>query len=273
FAGRCFHSAEWPDDVNLAEQRVAVIGNGASAMQVGPEIQHGVKSLTIFQRSAHWAAPHAHFRTAIPEALRFLLREVPLYRAWYRLRLGWAYGDRVHSALQKDPAWPHPERALNRANDAHRAYFTQYIVAELGDRTDLLDQVVPTYPPFGKRLLMDNGWYRMLRNERVNLVSTSVVEIKPDRIVTEDGQEYPADILVIATGFDVLRFLSTYEARGRSGRTLREIWNDDDAKAYLGTVIPDFPNFFCLYGPNLQPGHGGSLMFVVALQMRYVMDV
>jgi len=273
FAGRCFHSAEWPDDVNLAEQRVAVIGNGASAMQVGPEIQHQVKSLTIFQRSAHWAAPHAHFRTSIPEALRFLLREVPLYRAWYRLRLGWAYGDRVHSALQKDPAWPHPERALNRANDAHRAYFTQYIVSELSDRTDLLDQVLPTYPPFGKRLLMDNGWYRMLRNERVKLASTSIVEIKPDRIVTEDGQEYPADILVIATGFDVLRFLSTYEARGRSGRTLREIWNDDDAKAYLGTVIPDFPNFFCLYGPNLQPGHGGSLMFVVEMQMRYVMDV
>lgn len=71
------------------------------------------------------------------------------------------------------------------------------------------------------------------------------------RIVTEGGQEYAADILVIATGFDVLRFLTSFEARGRSGRSLRKLWNDDDAKAYLGTVIPDFPNFFCLYGPNL----------------------
>ncbi|MBL6750325.1 MAG: NAD(P)-binding domain-containing protein [Nevskia sp.] len=273
FAGRCFHTAEWPDDVDLADQRVAIVGNGASAMQVCPEIQHQVQSLSIFQRSPHWAAPHEQFRKAIPEPLRFLLHEVPLYRAWYRLRLGWAYGDRIHAALQKDPAWPHPERSLNRINDGHRAYFTQYVVSELGDRQDLLDQVLPTYPPFGKRLLMDNGWYRMLRNERVELVSTPIARIEADRVVTQDGREFPADILIIATGFDVLRFLTCYEARGRSGRSLREVWNDDDAKAYLGTVIPDFPNFFCLYGPNLQPGHGGSLMFVVEMQMRYVMDL
>jgi 4-hydroxyacetophenone monooxygenase len=273
FAGRCFHTGEWPADADLNGKRVAVIGNGASAMQIGPEIQNQVRSLTIFQRSPHWAAPHEQFRKPIPEALRILLREVPLYRAWYRLRLGWAYGDRIHAALQKDPAWPHPERSLNRINDGHRAYFTQYVVSELGDRTDLLDQVLPTYPPFGKRLLMDNGWYRMLRNERVELVSTPITEIKADRIVVEGGREFPADVLVIATGFDVLRFLTCFETRGRSGRSLRETWEDDNAKAYLGTVIPDFPNFFCLYGPNLQPGHGGSLMFVVEMQMRYVMDV
>ena len=273
FKGQTFHTAEWPQDVDLTGKRVLMIGNGASAMQIGPEIQDQVKSLTIFQRSPHWAAPHEQFRKRIPDAIRFLLREVPVYRAWYRLRLGWAFGDRIHAALQKDPTWPHPERALNRANDGHRAYFTQYVVSELGERTDLLDQVLPTYPPFGKRLLMDNGWYRMLRNPRVNLVSTPIAEIKSDRVVADDGTEYEADILIIATGFDVLRFLTCFEARGRSGRSLREVWNDDDAKAYLGTVIPDFPNFFCLYGPNLQPGHGGSLMFVVEMQMRYVMDL
>lgn len=273
FQGSCFHTAEWPQDFDLTGKNVAVIGNGASALQVCPDIQHQVKSLTIFQRSPHWIAPHEQFRKPIPESLRFLLREVPLYRTWYRLRLGWAFGDRIHGALQKDSAWQYPARALNRINDGHREYFTQYITAELGDRTDLIDQVLPTYPPFGKRLLMDNDWYRMLRNERVTLESTAIAEIKSDRIVTEAGTEYPADVLVIATGFDVLRFLTCFEARGKSGRSLREVWNDDDAKAYLGTVIPDFPNFFCLYGPNLQPGHGGSLMFVVEMQMRYVMDV
>lgn len=94
--------------------------------------------------------------------------------------------------------------------------------------------------------------------------------------MTKEGSEYEADVLVVATGFDVLRFLTTFEARGRSGRSLREVWEDDNAKAYLCTVItviPDFPNFFCLYGPNLQPGHGGSLIFVIEMQMRYVMDV
>jgi len=273
FRGPCFHTAEWPADLDLKGKRVAMIGNGASAMQVGPEIQNTVSSLTIFQRSPHWVAPNDQFRKPIPEPLRFLLREVPLYRVWYRLRLGWTFGDRFHTALQKDPNWPHPERSMNKINDSHRAFFTQYIASELGARKELLNKVVPSYPPFGKRMLMDNGWYRMLRNERVKLVSDPIVEIGPDRIVTKDGAEYEADVLVVATGFDVLRFLTAFEVHGRSGQSLREVWNDDDARAYLGLAMPDFPNFFCLYGPNLQPGHGGSLIFVVEMQMRYVMDL
>jgi 4-hydroxyacetophenone monooxygenase len=273
FKGPRFHTAEWPADLDLKDKRVAMIGNGASALQTGPEIQNTVKSLTIFQRSPHWIAPNEQFRKPIPEQLRFLLREVPLYRVWYRLRLGWTFGDRFHAALQKDPNWDHPERSMNKINDSHRAFFTQYIASELGDRKELLEKVVPTYPPFGKRMLMDNGWYKMLRNPRVNLVTDPVVEIGPDRVITKDGKEYEADVLVIATGFDVLRFLTAFEVHGRSGRGLREVWNDDDAKAYLGLAMPDYPNFFCLYGPNLQPGHGGSLIFVVEMQMRYVMDV
>jgi 4-hydroxyacetophenone monooxygenase len=273
FAGPHFHTAAWPADVDLTGKRVAMIGNGASAMQTGPAIQNIVKSLTIFQKSAHWIAPNEQFAKPIPESLRFLLREVPLYRMWYRLRIGWTFGDRVHSTLQKDPSWEYPDRSLNKINDSHRAYFTQYIISEIGDRKDLLNKVVPPYPPFGKRMLMDNGWYRMLRKENVNLVSDPISEIRGNRIITKDGSEYEADVLVIATGFDVLRFLTAFEARGRSSRSLREIWNDDDARAYLGLTIPDFPNFFCLYGPNLQPGHGGSFMFLAEMQVRYIMDL
>ena len=273
FAGPSFHSAQWPAGLDLKDKRVAIIGNGASALQIGPEIQHTVESLTIFQRSPHWIAPNPQFRKMIPESIRFLLREVPLYRLWYRLRLGWTFGDRMHPALQKDAAWPHADRSMNAINDSHRAYFTRYIHSEIGDRTDLLDKVVPAYPPFGKRMLLDNGWYRMLRNERVKLVADPIVEILPDSIVTRDGAEYPADVLVIATGFDVIRFLTSFEVRGRAGRALREAWDDDDARAYLGLAIPGFPNFFCLYGPNLQPGHGGSIMFVIEMQMRYIMDL
>jgi 4-hydroxyacetophenone monooxygenase len=77
----------------------------------------------------------------------------------------------------------------------------------------------------------------------------------------------------LATGFDVLNFITTYEAVGRSGASLTDQWEQDNAKAYLGTVVPDFPNFFTLYGPNLQPGHGGSLIFVVEMQVRYIMDM
>ncbi|MDG2277029.1 MAG: NAD(P)/FAD-dependent oxidoreductase [Pseudomonadales bacterium] len=274
FTGKSWHSAQWPDNADLTGKRVAIVGNGASCMQIAPEIQNDVASLTIFQRSNHWAAPFEQFRREVPEPLRFLMNEVPLYQAWYRVRLGWTFNDRIHNALQKDPNWPHPERALNAQNDAHRAYFTEYVTKELGDRADeLLNSVLPTYPPFGKRMLMDNGWYRMLRNPQVNLVTDSVQRIEENRLITGSGTEYEADVLIIATGFDVLRFITTYEAVGRSGRSLREVWEDDNAKAYMGTVIPDFPNFFTLYGPNLQPGHGGSLIFVIEMQMHYIMDV
>jgi len=274
WSGERWHTARWPEDGSIEGKRVAIIGNGASCMQTGPEIQHDVESLTIYQRSNHWAAPFDQFRKVVPDPMRFLLREVPLYRSWYRVRLGWTFNDRIHSALQKDPDWEHPERSLNATNDGHRAYFTRYVEEELGDKADeLLDKVLPTYPPFGKRMLMDNGWYRMLRNDKVELVDDRIVRIDGNRVITEDGSEREADVLVLATGFDVLRVINTYETVGRGGVTLREAWEDDNAQAYMGTVVPGFPNYFTLYGPNLQPGHGGSLIFVVEMQVRYIMDM
>ena len=273
FKGPMFHTAEWRDDAALEGKRVAIIGNGASCMQIGPEIQHKVAALTIFQRSPHWAAPFPQFRKPVPEPLRLLLREVPLYQAWYRVRLGWTFNDRVHATLQKDPAWPYKDRALNSTNDAHRAYYTRYLREELGDREDLLPKVLPTYPPFGKRMLMDNGWYRMLRNPKVSLIDERIRRVVPEGVETADGKTTPADVLVIATGFDVLHFINTYEVHGRGGISLQDAWEGDNASAYLGTVVPGFPNFFTLYGPNLQPGHGGSLIVVIEMQMRYLTDL
>ena len=274
WTGEKWHTARWPTDSTVTGKRVAIIGNGASCMQTGPEIQHEVESLTIYQRSNHWAAPFEQFRKEVPDALRFLFQECPLYRAWYRVRLGWTFNDRIFTTLHKDPDWEHPDRSLNAHNDGHRAFFTRYVIDELGDRADeLLPKVLPTYPPFGKRMLMDNGWYRMLRNPRVELVDNPITRIEGRTVVTADGTAREADVLVMATGFDTLRMISTYETIGRSGRSLREAWEDDNAKAYMGTVVPDFPNFFMLYGPNLQPGHGGSLIFVVEMQVRYIMDM
>ena len=274
WTGEKWHTARWPDNASLEGKRVAIIGNGASCMQTAPEIQDQVESLTIYQRSNHWAAPFEQFRKPVADSMRFLFQECPMYRNWYRVRLGWTFNDRIHTALHKDPNWAHPERSLNAQNDAHRAYFTQYVVSELGDKADeLLDKVLPTYPPFGKRMLMDNGWYKMLRNPRVELVEDRIDHIEANKVVTVSGEEREADVLVLATGFDVLRLINTYETVGRSGVSLREAWEDDNAQAYMGTVVPDFPNYFMLYGPNLQPGHGGSLIFVVEMQVRYIMDM
>ena len=273
FAGPCFHSARWPSDLDLRGRRVAVVGNGATAMQIVPAVADEVGSITVFQRSPQWAQPFPKFLKAIPEEIRFLSAEVPLYYAWQRLRLEWIFHDKLHDSLQKDPAWPHPDRSINAANDEHRRYFTDYIRAELDGREDLLPKVLPTYPPFGKRMLMDNKWFRTLTRDHVHLVTDPISEVTTHSVITRSGAEHEVDVIVLATGFDVVRFLSSFDVVGRSGRTLREAWNDDDGRAFLGLAVPDFPNFFCLYGPNTQPGHGGSLIHTVERQVQYLVSL
>jgi 4-hydroxyacetophenone monooxygenase len=273
FEGPCVHTARWPERLSLAGKHVAVIGNGASGMQLVPAIADEVASLTVLQRSPQWAAPFELFQARVSEPLRFLSRELPLYRGWYRMRSAWTFNDRLHAALQKDPEWPHPERSLNPINDAHREFFTRYIEAELGDRRDLMDKVVPDYPPYGKRILLDNGWYRTLTREHVRLVTERIAEVVGTGVVTESGERIDVDVLVCATGFDVVHFLNSLEVRGRSGRLLEEVWDGDDARAYLGTSVPGFPNLFMAYGPNTQAGHGGSLLGMVESQLDYVVDL
>jgi 4-hydroxyacetophenone monooxygenase len=274
FPGPVVHTARWPDGLDLAGKRVAVVGNGASAMQLVPAIADSVESLVIFQRSPQWAAPFEKFLKPIPPELRWLFEAVPLYEAWYRVRLAWTFNDKIFDALQKDPSWPHPDRSLNAINEGYRRFFERYIREELGDRQDLVDKVLPSYPPFGKRMLLDNGWFRTLTRENITLLTESVVEVREGHVLSSGGGEYEVDVLVLATGFDVVNFLAPMKVVGRSGVTLQETWGGgEDARAYLGTAIPDFPNFFCLYGPNTQFGHGGSLIFMLELQMNYLMTL
>jgi 4-hydroxyacetophenone monooxygenase len=273
FKGQKFHTARWPDDANIVGRRVAVIGNGASAMQVVPAIADEVASLTIFQRTAQWAQPFEKFGRPTPDAVRLLMREVPLYDAWHRVRLDWIFHDRLYPALQVDREWDHPERSVNAINDGHRRFLTRYIASELDGRDDLIESVLPTYPPFGKRMLFDNGWFRALKKPAVRLVNDAITQITEHSVVTARGEDYEVDVIVLATGFDVARFLSTLNVTGRSGSTLRQVWDDDDCRAYLGTAIPGFPNLFCLYGPNTQAGHGGSFFFTVEAQVDYLMSM
>ena len=273
FGPHAYHTAEWPEGVDLAGKDVALIGNGASAMQLAPAVAPIVKSLRIFQRSPHWAAPFERFQQQVPDPVRRLMVEVPLYERWYRARLGWLFNDKVHPLLQRDPEWPHPERAMNASSDRYRDSLTEYIKDELGERIDLLDKVLPTYPPGGKRMLLDNGWYRMLGRDNVELVSETITSIEPSTVVTGDGRRHHADVLVLATGFDVANFLSGLSIRGRDGLLLRDQWGAEDAKAFMGLAVPGFPNFFLLYGPNTQTGHGGSLISLVEAQMHYIMSL
>jgi 4-hydroxyacetophenone monooxygenase len=268
FEGAVVHTARWPDDLSLAGKRVGVIGNGASAMQLVPAICGEAAHVTVFQRSPQWAAPFDQFHEPVPEGERWLMRNVGLYRTWYRLRSGWTFNDKVHPALQKDPEWEHPERSVNKINDGHREFFTRYIESQLGDRPDLVAKVLPDYPPFGKRILLDNGWYAALKRDDVTLITDPVTAVTADAV---NGVEL--DVLVCATGFDVVRFLAPMDIRGRGGAVLREVWDDEDARAYLGTTVPGFPNLLMVYGPNTQAGHGGSLIGSAEAQLHYILDL
>jgi 4-hydroxyacetophenone monooxygenase len=273
FAGPCLHTARWDNDLDLRGKRVVVIGTGASAMQLVPAIVDTTEHVTVFQRSPQWGLPNFNYMRNTSDATRFLMEHVPYYMGWYRLRLVWNFGDRLYPALQVDPEWPHPERAVNRASDKHREYLTAYIRSELGDRQDLLEKCLPTYPPYGKRPLLDNGWFRTMCRDDVTLLTNRVTEVRPHSVIDSDGVEHPCDVLVLATGFQAVKVLGPMEVRGRSGRTLREVWGEDDARAYYGTTVPDFPNFFLLLGPNTFAAHGGSAALTIEMQVRYVMQL
>lgn len=269
-----WHSANWPEDADVAGKRVGIIGTGATSMQIGPAIKDQVASLTIFQRDPHWVAPHMYFQKPVEDEVRYLFQEVPLYRNWYRTRLGWSWNDRAHAGMFKDPDWEHKDRSINRVNERARINFTNYLVEQLGDHVEeYKDKVLPTYPPFGKRILLDNGWFKMLTEEHVDLVNDPIVRCEGNKVITKSGAEVELDVLVLATGFGGQKMIDSYEVIGRGGQTLRDEWGDDDPKAYLGTMVRGFPNYFVLYGPNLQPGHGGSMTFSLEMQVRYVMDI
>jgi 4-hydroxyacetophenone monooxygenase len=270
FAGTIFHSALWPDDIKVDGKHVAVIGTGATAMQLVPSIADRVGSVTVYQRSAQWSRPVAGYSDPITEGARWLLAHLPFYVQWYRFNMFWRYGDGLLPFLRKDPNWPHPERAVNKGNDRHREELTDFILSELKHRPDLIEKCLPTYPPYGKRILLDNGWFRTLTKPNVELVTDPIYHFARDGVVTSDGKLRPADIIVVSTGFKVTEMAARLNITGRGGKRLADIWAGDNPTAYLGLTVPDFPNFFCMLGPNSGPAHGGSVIFQSECQSRYI---
>ena len=274
FDGPAMHTGHWDPRVQIEGKRVGVIGTGASSMQLVPSIAGVAEHVTVFQRAAQWGIPHPNYMRAVTDATQVLMREVPYYLGWYRCRLVWAFGDRLHAHVQWDPEWPDPQRSISKINDAQRRFLTEYIRDELGDRADeLFDKCLPDYPPYGKRPLLDNGWFRTVAREDVTLVTTPIDEINATGVRTADGTQHEFDVLVYATGFQPQQLLSPMEIRGRSGSTLRETWGEDNASAHLGIAMAGFPNLFFLLGPNTFAGHGGSGILTIELEMRYVMEM
>ena len=272
FAGPQFHTAEWRSDVDLNGKRVAMIGTGASGMQTGPSIAPDVGQLNIFQRSPHWAIRHPLYHAGVTDEVKWIIKHVPYYVSWFRFQLFWSASDGFHRTLHMDPAWSMPDISLNADNHKMREELIAYIKGRIGDRTDLLAKTVPPYPPFGKRMLRDNHWYDMLKRPNVDLVTDRIDHVERDAIVTTDGKRYPTDVIVLATGFEARRFLGPIEVYGRRNQRLRDVWGEEDARAYLGITVPDYPNFFIIFGPQTNLGHGGSAIFHSECQIRYAME-
>ena len=270
FAGPMFHSAHWDHSVDLAGKNVALIGTGASGMQIGPQIAPIVGKLTVFQRSPHWARKNPLLFAEVTDGVKWGLANVPFYTKWYRFQLLYATSDGVLPSLKKDPEWHDPVHSLNAANAAIREQLIAHIRSEVNGDEELLAKVVPKFPPYGKRMLRDGNWYRTLTRDNVDLVTGPVQAITPTGLVDKDGIEHPADVIVLATGFKAQAPLSPIEIVGTNG-SIRDHWGEDNPRAHLGITVPDFPNLFILYGPNTNGGHGGSAVFNSECQVRYTM--
>jgi len=271
FAGPAFHTAQWDKDFDWRGKRVAMIGTGASGHQVGPTIAPEVERLMIFQRSPHWVVPNPNYHAGVSEGKKWALANVPFYLRWYRFQLFWAFADGLHAALKVDPDWPDQRRSLNALNEKHRRFMERHMRAELEDRPDLLAKVIPDYPAYGKRILIDNHWFRMLKRDNVDLVTEEIEAIVPEGVRTRVGELWRADALVFATGFLASKMLFPMKVFGRKGRELHAFWGDDDARAYMGLTVPNFPNLFILTGPNTGLAHGGNQIFMTECGVRHMM--
>ena len=271
FGGVSFHSARWDHGADLRGKRVGVIGSGASGYQVIPSIAAEVGEMRVFMRNPPWTVPTPKYQAVLNPGLAWLLRAVPYYHRWFRFYQFWTSVEGRREFAAVDPRWREPG-SVSAKNHQLRETLTRHLMAEYEGRPDLQRVMIPRYPPYGKRMLRDNGvWARALKQPNVTVISDRIERITPAGIVTADGAEHQLDVIVYCTGFQAWRFLGGIDVTGSGGADLHQRWGQDPA-AYLGITIPDFPNLFCLYGPNTNLIVNGSIVMFSECAVHYVLE-
>jgi cation diffusion facilitator CzcD-associated flavoprotein CzcO len=258
FAGEVFHSAQWNDDVDLTGKRVAVIGTGASAIQIVPEVAQVAGHLDVYQRTAPWILPRA--QRPYTRAERFAFKHVPGLQRLARTGIYW-----LMEALIGPPLHTNPRIGvyLDRAARAH-------IALRVKD-PDLRAKVTPDFRIGCKRILFSNDWYPALTRDDVDLVTDPIGKITPRGVVTEDGTEREVDALIVATGFHTTDLPIAEHVTGSRGRTMAAYFAEHGMQAYKGATVTEFPNLFFIVGPNTGQGHT-SMVFMIESQVRYLVD-
>ena len=255
FTGPVFHSARWRHDVNLAGQRVAVVGTGASAIQFVPELQKTARQLTVFQRTAPWVFQRPNPK--IPAWLKRVHRQFPVTQQLERaaietLVLGVNYG------------LTHP-KVMEAIEPAAKAQLRRRV-----PDASLYAKVEPNFTIGCKRILFSNDWYETLQQPNVELIDAGLARVEGNVVVSSRGESREVDAIVFGTGFDVTHPPVAKRIRCATGELLAERWAEEGPQAYLGSTMADLPNAFLMVGPNIVVY--SSFISVAEYQCNYVVD-
>lgn len=253
FVGPKMHTARW-EPIDLAGKKVAVVGTGSSAVQIVPSIAGVAERVTLFQREPGWVMPKPDRDLSDEERAR-------LRRPWNRRR------ERLRQfcVIEIGQMFGSLHRPGTKINSLAESRCRDYIAKVFADRPDLAEAVTPKYPFPGKRPVLTKDFYPALLRHDVELAPYAVQSVTAGGVVDVRGVEHPADVLVMATGFQPANYLASYRVVGRTGKTLHEYW-DGEPQAFAGITVPGFPNFYILYGPNT---NGGEIVSALQRQAEF----
>jgi cation diffusion facilitator CzcD-associated flavoprotein CzcO len=253
FSGEVFHSQQWDQRIDLANKRVAVIGTGASAIQIVPQIAAKVKQLHLFQRTPPWIIPRMD--RSITDVEHALFRWLPFTQRLYRYWIYWKMELRVLGFTFKTDLLKASEKLAIKHMHKH--------IADPALRARL----TPNYRLGCKRVLVADDFYPALTRPNVELVTDGIREITSSGIATVNGAERTIDVIILATGFHVADNYFDVSIAGKNGVNISDVWQDK-AEAYYGATTAGFPNFFMITGPNTGLGHT-SMVFMIEAQVNY----